>query len=270
MSVTYKPLAMQIPRQMFVYFGRWKLQSRGFTKRIFSTVDGEYCIWSRVVKDTHPIIFLPGLGAGVVPYMKWLDACQERTIFAIEVPNMSEISEKMSYRHATSESMGETYRSLKITSDNVSLVAHSIGTTHAAMLVNNLPSKTIRSLVLMEPFCHPVHMMRSLSLMYDTPPDETWTQYAIRHFVGQDIEVQTHTRLFSTCTSMLFQPEKCEFILNILSTNDQILKKGYDSEMFDYLRTTGQQVHQSCGNHGGALKQCNIPIVYEFLSMTPM
>ena len=85
-------------------------------------------------------------------HMAWLP-CQERTIFAVEVPNISEISENMSYR------LG---RSLNITSDKVIVSVQR-------MQVNNLPSKTIRSLVLMEPFCHPVHMMRSSSLMYDTP-----------------------------------------------------------------------------------------------------
>ena len=39
MSVTYKPLVFQLSRQMYVYFSRWKLLSRGFTSRILY---GEY------------------------------------------------------------------------------------------------------------------------------------------------------------------------------------------------------------------------------------
>jgi pimeloyl-ACP methyl ester carboxylesterase len=266
MSVTYKPLAIQLPRRMFVYFGRWALQSRGFTSRIQSTVDGEYRIWSRVVEGTHPMVFLPGIGAGVVPYMRWLEAFRDRTVFAIEVPNISEISDKMSYRHASSESMGDVYRSLLLADGHVSLAAHSLGTIHAAMLVHNLPPNTIESLVLMEPFCHPVHMTRSLSLMYDRPLAETWTKFAIRHLVGQDIEVQTFTRLFTNYTSMLFQPEKCRFILNILSTEDEILKSGYDNELFEYLDNTRQQIRKVSGNHGDAIRRRNVHLVTDFLN----
>jgi len=245
--------------------GRCVLWQRGFKSVVLSTADGQYRIWSRVVDGSHPLVFLPGVGAGVVPYIRWLDTFHDRSVYAIEVPNVSEMSSKMSYRQAQPASIGLAFHSLGLTPGHIALVAHSFGTIHAAMLIQELPVETIEHLVLMEPFCHPVHMSRAASCIYNTGPTETWVDHVLQSLVGRDLEIQTSSRLFSNDQSILWQPEKCRSIMNIFCTDDVFLRGIYDDALFSYLVDTGQQVRRVRGSHNASLNARHQHLFLDFL-----
>ena len=249
---------------MLRVMGGYILSRRGFTLRLEAN---GYRVWSRVVPGTEPLIFFPGVGAGVVPYIWFLAVYDDRTVFAVEVPNMSGHSTS-SCRHATGKSLRELFHSLVLVGTPVSVVAHSLGTIHAAMIVNALPPHTIDSLVLMDPFCHPIHTSRTLSIVFGAVNAganvSSMRRYFLRHGVGCDIGIQTFAHGVLSHTIVLHQPEKCRSILNIVSAADTILSDSYDETMYAYLRQTHQYVHIVPGEHGSPMRRRHAHLTTDF------
>ena len=256
MNVTYKPIGMLLLRSLVQSVGGWGMYAHGFTG---------YRVWSRVVPGTRPILFFPGVGGGVAPYLWTLLSLGNRTIWAIEVPNMSGIA--TSSPHATTQSLRDVFRSIvAVGAPPVSVVAHSLGTLHVAMLINALPPHTIDTAVLLDPFCHPVHTSLATSLLFRARPQENWRQFFLRHMVGYDVGMQTFFYDTSPHDLLLYQPEKCHAILNIVCASDSILSDTYDDVMHEYLYRTHQDVKIVPGDHGATVTRKHITLVTAFLA----
>lgn len=262
MHVTYKPIGLRLLRWLVQSVGGWGLYAHGFTRRVLPT---GYRVWSRVVPGTPPILFFPGVGGGIAPYLWLLLSFGHRTIWAIEVPNMSGIA--TSSPHATPQSLRDVFRSLvPVGAPPVSVVAHSLGTLHVAMLINILPPHTIDTAVLLEPFCHPVHTSRATSLLFPSHSQESWWQFFARHLIGYDLGMQTFFYETTPYDLLLYQPEKCRAILNIVCASDTILSESYDDVLFGYLQQTHQDVQSVPGDHGASIARKHITRVAAFLA----
>jgi hypothetical protein len=135
----YIPFCIDFVMKIIREIGNLHLSSIGFIRTWYNTKDGYYSIWTFHKKNTKPLIIFPGVGFGAIPYGK-LSKSFNRTVYIIEVPNLG-YATPLSNSHCTSESLYDTI-SIHLHNNNPNydtlpdILAHSLGSSHAAMYVN--------------------------------------------------------------------------------------------------------------------------------------
>lgn len=144
----YIPFCIDFIMKIIREIGNLYLSSIGFSRTWYNTKDGYYSIWTFHKKNTKPLIIFPGAGLGAIPYGK-ISKTFNRTVYIIEVPNLG-YATPLSNSHCTSESLYDTI-SIHLQNNNPNydtppdILAHSLGSFHAAMYVNELYTKNITS-----------------------------------------------------------------------------------------------------------------------------
>ena len=226
-----------------------------------STEDGPYRIWSRECAGSSPIVFFPGIGAGVLPYCRY--RFPGRSVHVVEVPNIAGLTLRQSHRTCTGATLARAVRSVVPAGSVFDVVAHSLGTYHAAMVVNALPPGSVGRVVLHDPFCHPVHLLRTQACVYGLPMvHSSCIGWMARHLVGRNLEVQA----FSHCNGsgcLLWDLPRCGPVLSIFSREDAFI----DYRLFtSYLQDTAQEHVIVPGNHGGSVHRAGKVAALEFLA----
>jgi hypothetical protein len=157
----YQPFAFDFMMRIARRIGNGYMRYLGFSKKSYDTHDGLYNVWSHVVPDTKPILFFPGLGLGASPYAKYAMKFA-RTIHMVEVPNIG-YATLYSDRQATSKTL---YDVVEKTVDTYDVFAHSIGSVHAAMVLNEhaklqIENTSNQNVIICDGFVNPIDILRS-------------------------------------------------------------------------------------------------------------
>jgi pimeloyl-ACP methyl ester carboxylesterase len=157
----YHPFAFEIAMKVIRQIGNGYMRYLGFSRSWHKTADGYYSVWSHIVPETKAVIVFPGFGLGAIPYAK-LAQRFDRTLHMIEVPNMG-YATPYSLRHATTKTIYEVVSKYGFSND---VFAHSMGSAHAAMWVNentrnNGTKLSTHNVVICDGFVNPVDSLRS-------------------------------------------------------------------------------------------------------------
>jgi hypothetical protein len=122
------------------------MKINSFERTMYNTDDGYYSIWTLYKPNTKPIVIFPDLDHGAILYCN-ISKTFDRTIYIIEVSNInyttplsnSQCSSKNLYNIISKHILNNNH------SDNYDIFpdifAHSIGSIHAAMFINELYTK---------------------------------------------------------------------------------------------------------------------------------
>jgi hypothetical protein len=135
--------------ELYMYFA-------GFKRSWHLTADGYYSVYTYDSDNNErPIVLFPGLGLGAIPYAH-IAKRFNRTIYMIEVPNVG-YATPLSERHATAETIHEVVSKY---TDEFDIVCHSMGSGHAAHLINNMFLKNklykLKNVIVCDGFVNPV------------------------------------------------------------------------------------------------------------------
>ena len=193
---------MKIARQVGnIYVRHWL----GFKRAWHKTDDGYYSVWSHVVNNTKPLLFFPGVGLGAIPYAKVAKSFG-RTVHIIEVPNIG-YATPLSDSQATPQNLHSVVS--KHVDDGCDIFAHSLGSIHAAMYMNEIhtiPTQKYKAIICdgcVNPFdiftshIYPFVGLGDLSIVRKKP--KSWVEFmAFVYFCVYNIEVQSFTKRYHT------------------------------------------------------------------------
>jgi pimeloyl-ACP methyl ester carboxylesterase len=225
----------------------------GFVLTTVQTVDGVYTIYTRTVTDTEPVVFFPGIGLGCVPYWK-LAIDIGCTVHLIEVPNISELL-PLSPTPATVSTLLQVVEPYL----HSTIIAHSLGTYHTSMIVNNSGDR-VKKLVLFDPFCHPVAVVQTLMPLFCRSDDHlaynsghngisvSWFRWLWMLFIARDLELQMFARHTPMEDLILLSDRPGLSILTVLSQQDCYLP--YKALLDGIQGQPGQSIYSVDCGHG--------------------
>jgi pimeloyl-ACP methyl ester carboxylesterase len=143
--------------ELYMYFS-------GFKRSWYLTDDGYYSVYtytSKANNNKRPIIFFPGFGLGAILYAH-IAKQLNRTVYMIEVPNMG-YATPLSERHATGETLYDVVNKCNL--QRFDIFSHSLGTAHAAHLINTLFQKNdlhrVKNAIICDGFVNPIDALVS-------------------------------------------------------------------------------------------------------------
>jgi hypothetical protein len=143
--------------------GELYMYGRGFMRQWHPTTDGYYAVWSKYIPNTLPVVILPGLGLGAVPYVE-IATRLGRTVHIVEIPNFG-CATPLSDRQCTAPTLYAVITSYVMNPD---ILAHSMGTFWATMFLNEQHARGLvcesspQYVVLCDGFTHAVDLPRSV------------------------------------------------------------------------------------------------------------
>ena len=176
-----------------------------------------------------------------------------RVIYFIDVPNISIVNpkDKLSQNQVTKVSMRKLIDVIKQHSsiDKFILSGHSLGTFHAGLVMNICPFQFIHSVILFDPFCHPVYMQTAqrfacLPLRFPCSLREILSTL----LVGRDLEVQLFAAMFVNEYNFIWKPHPSIPILSVFSQHDNYIPYNTMLNYFKMLKNK-QSVSSVPGPH---------------------
>ena len=160
----YHPFIFELFMKFTRQIGNMWMYCNGFKRKWYLTNDGYYSVFVyNANNDKRPIVFFPGLGLGAIPYAR-IAKLLNRTVYMIEVPNLS-YATPLSLRHATGETLYNVVTDCIEKNIDYDIVCHSMGSVHAAMILNQSFEKNelhlIKNAVICDGFVNPIDVITS-------------------------------------------------------------------------------------------------------------
>ncbi|KAL6784986.1 hypothetical protein ACKKBG_A01950 [Auxenochlorella protothecoides x Auxenochlorella symbiontica] len=209
-----------------------------------------------------PIVFLHGVGFGVLPYLHFLRAIVKshpgHPLLLVEVPH---VSLRLCWQAAE---VDEVARALAAALERhgfsrAVVMGHSYGTFVASRFTQLFP-KMVHSLVIMDPVCMLVCYPQLLhNFIYRRPSRENFTSVSgsldlIRFFCSRDLTIsQAFCRKFNWAELMLWPDDIPERCLVVVSGLDDLVPSALVVRQLQAAKHPAKIMHHPLLGHGGIL-----------------
>lgn len=223
----HKPLALYLSMELFAIIAQLMLRIWKF-QRICS---GKTIKWVKKPSHTRqdPVIFLHGVGFGVLPYLHFIHAILQgckRPLIIVEMPHVA----LRICREAPelTEIAQEIVSIVQEFGDKCTLIGHSYGTFVIAKMLHQYP-KVVRNVVMLDPVslmtCHPRLLSNFVYRSVDGFPSSSKHLMEFAQFVcSRDLTLsQTFCRKFNGMEIQLWPDEIPPNSLIVLSGRDRLV-----------------------------------------------
>ena len=259
----YRPMLMEGSLWCIRAIGELRMYQTGFKRTDHPTIDGTYCVWTKRVDGTRPLLVFPGLGLGAIPYAS-IAASFGRTVHVVEVPNFGPASSR-SDTHGTSHTL-YTVVAAHVPDHTLDILAHSFGTAVATTYLNvvqllSADALPVQQAVFCDGFTHSTDFVRSMLYPFVDSSDRgqhvglhvSLLEYRIfLRFAMQKYEFATFAKRSHTLyDGTLWRAYPTVRMLHVYGTHDMLYDVPYirsrssDTEMEQFLFVE-QGKHGAC------------------------